>query len=142
MPTKAQFKALREMTGLSQQNIADALDVNLRTVKSWENPARETYKVPDYAWDYLKKVDDTQAQQVSYMLGIVAKQVEEFGGDPALVPITYYRDQAMYYEFGRDDGPVGWPNAVARKVAYELGRRGIAYEFRYPQEGAVLAREN
>ena len=103
MPTKAQFKALREMTGLSQQNIADALDVNLRTVKSWENPARETYKVPDYAWDYLKKVDDTQAQQVSYMLGIVAKQVEEFGGDPALVPITYYRDQAMYYEFGRDD---------------------------------------
>ena len=118
MPTKAQFKALREMTGLSQQNIADALDVNLRTVKSWENPARETYKVPDYAW------------------------VEEFGGDPALVPITYYRDQSMYYEFGRDDGPVGWPNAVARKVAYELGRRGIAYEFRYPQEGAVLAREN
>lgn len=142
MPTKAQFKALREMSGLSQQNVSAALDVNIKTVKSWENPARTTYSIPDYAWDYIEKVREAQRQQVSYMLAVVAKQAEELGEEPALVPITYYRDQAMYDRWGRDEGPFGWPNAVARAVAVELDRRGIEWEFRYPADGAVLARED
>lgn len=142
MLSKAQFKALREIVGLSQGNVADALSVNIKTVKSWENPARETYTVPEYAWDYLKKVRESQKNQVSYSLGVIAQQVENFGVEPVLVPITYYRDQAMYNEWGRDEGPVGWPNAVARQIAIELDRRGIPYEFRYPTEGAVLARED
>ena len=64
-------------------------------------------------------------------------KVEQFGKNPVLVPITYYRDQQMYDKYGRDEGPFGWPNAVARKLAYELGKRGIAYSFRYPDDGAV-----
>lgn len=43
----------------------------------------------------------------------------------------------MYDKYGRDEEPFGWPNAVARKLAYELGKRGIAYSFRYPDDGAV-----
>ena len=68
---------------------------------------------------------------------MLAKQVEQLGGEPAVVHITYYRDQAMYDKYGRDDGPFGWANNVARMTAYELERRGIGYEFRYPNEGAV-----
>lgn len=74
---------------------------------------------------------------LSYCLGIIAQQVEEYGKEPVCVPITYYRDQKMYDEYGRDEGPFGWPNAVSRMVAYELERRGIEYEFRYPTEGAI-----
>lgn len=71
------------------------------------------------------------------MLGVVAQQVEQFGKNPVLVPIAYYRDQRMYDTYGRDKGPFGWPNAVARKLAYELNKRGISYSFRYPDDGAV-----
>lgn len=134
--TKADFKALRERVGLSQNDIADALGVNIKTVKRWEKPDFP-YSAPDDAWAYLKEVLDSQRQQVSYLLAVVAKQVEELGNEPAVVPITYYRDQAMYDEYGRDEGPFGWPNAVARAVAVELERRGIGYEFRYPTEGAI-----
>ena len=53
------------------------------------------------------------------------------------MPITYYRDQDMYDEFGRGPGPYGQANANARAMAYELERRGIKVEFRYPSDGAV-----
>ncbi len=134
--TKADFKALREACGLSQQNVADALGVHLQTIKRWEKPSFP-YAVPDDAFDYLDSVAESQANQVNYMLGVVAQQVEQFGKNPVLVPITYYRDQQMYDTYGRDKGPFGWPNAVARKLAYELAKRGISYLFRYPDDGAV-----
>lgn len=134
--TKADFKALREACGLSQQNVADALGVHLQTIKRWEKPSFP-YAVPDDAFGYLDSVAESQANQVSYMLSVVAKQVEQFGKNPVLVPITYYRDQQMYDIYGRDKGPFGWPNAVARKLAYELDKRGISYSFRYPDDGAV-----
>lgn len=135
--TKAGLKALRERVGLSQQNVADALRVNIKSVKNWENPAKTAWRIPDDVWNYLEKVDEAQKQQVSFFLGALSKQVEELGDEPVLVPITYYRNQTMYEQFGRDEGPVGWANAVARLTAYELERRGIAYEFRYPSEGAI-----
>ena len=108
----------------------------MQTIKRWEKPSFP-YAVPDDAFDYLDGVAEAQAKQVDYMLSVVAKQVEQFGKNPVLVPITYYRDQQMYDKYGRDEGPFGWPNAVARKLAYELGKRGIAYSFRYPDDGAV-----
>ena len=65
--TKADFKALRETCGLSQQNVADALGVHLQTIKRWEKPSFP-YAVPDDAFDYLDSVAVSQANQVSYML--------------------------------------------------------------------------
>lgn len=134
--TKADFKALRERVGLSQHDVADAIMVSIKTIKRWENPS-VPYEAPADAWEYLENVLEVQSNQVSYTLGVLAKQVEQLGGEPAVVPITYYRDQEMYDRYGRDDGPFGWANNVARLTAYELERRGIGYEFRYPNEGAV-----
>lgn len=93
--------------------------------------------VPDDSFAYLDGVAASQANQVNYMLGVVAQQVEQFDKNPVLVPITYYRDQQMYDKYGRDEGPFGWPNAVARKLAYELDKRRISYSFRYHDDGAV-----
>lgn len=129
--SKADFKALRERVGLSQADIATALGVNIKTVKRWEQP-QFPYGAPQDAWDYLDSVLATQKQQVQYSLDVIAEQIEEFGKEPKTVTITYYRDQAMYDEYGRDDGPYGWTNAVARATAVELDRRGIDYEFCYP----------
>ena len=54
-----------------------------------------------------------------------------------MVVMTYFRDQDMYDEFGRDEGPYGVANANARAAAAELERLGLEVEFRYPTEGAM-----
>lgn len=134
---KADFKARRERLGLSQQDVADALGINIKTVKNWENPKQPRYRISDAAWRYLDSALDAQAQQVAYARSVVESQIEALGGDPVVVPITYYRDQAAYDRFGRDSGPFGQANANARAIACELERMGIQVEFRYPDDGAI-----
>lgn len=134
---KADFKAQRERLGLSQQDVADALGINIKTLKNWENPKQPRYRISDAAWRYLDSALDAQAQQVAYARSVVENQIEAFGGDPVVVPITYYRDQATYDRFGRQEGPFGQANANARAIACELQRMGIQVEFRYPDDGAI-----
>ena len=134
--SKADFKALRERVGLLQIDIAKKLGVNIRSVKRWEDPSFPN-RAPEDAWAILDEAMSMQRQQVSYACAVVAQQVESFGMEPVTVPITYYRDQRMYDEFGRDPGPFGQANANARAIGYELERRGIDVEYRYPCEGAI-----
>lgn len=81
--------------------------------------------------------EEMQHLQVSYACAVVAQQVESFGMEPVTVPITYYKDQAMYDEYGRDEGPFGQANANARAVATALEQRGIKVTFNYPLHGAI-----
>jgi transcriptional regulator with XRE-family HTH domain len=131
--SKAQFKALRERVGMSQQDVADALGVSCRTVKRWEHEA-DRREPPADAVELLTKQLDVQRQMVEYMVGTCEHVAEEAGRMPSLVPITYYRDQAMYDKFGRDTGPFGVANANARAVAQALEALGYEVEFRYPCE--------
>lgn len=133
MTTKAQFKALRERVGMSQQDVADALGVSCRTVKRWEHEA-DRREPPADAVELLERQLGTQREMVDYMVGVCERVTEEAGRMPSLVPITYYRDQYMYDEFGRDSGPFGVANANARAVAQELEALGYEVEFRYPCE--------
>ena len=134
---KADFKAQRERLGLSQQDVADALGINIKTVKTWENPRQPRYRISGAAWRYLDSALDAQAQQVAYARSVVEKRIDELGMEPAVISITYYRDQATYDRFGREEGPFGQANANARAIACELERMGIRVEFRYPDDGAI-----
>lgn len=134
---KADFKARREQLGLTQQDVAQALTVNVKTVKNWENPRQTRYRISDAAWEYLDRAADMQAQQVAYARSVIEAQSEALAGNTVVVPITYYRDQATYDRFGREAGPFGQANANARAIAGELERMGIQVEFRYPNDGAI-----
>lgn len=131
---KADFKAQRERLGLSQQDVADALDVNIKTVKNWENPKQPRYRVSDAAWEYLDRALDMQAQQVAYARSVVEKRIAELGREPTANSISYYRDQSTYDRFGRVAGPYGQANATARAIARELERMGVCVEFHYPDD--------
>ena len=131
--SKANFKALRERVGMSQQDVADALGVSCRTVKRWEHEA-DRREPPADAVELLEGRLGVQREMVEYMVGTCERVTEEAGRMPSLVPITYYRDQRMYDEFGRDSGPFGVANANARAVAQELEALGYEVEFRYPCE--------
>ena len=132
--TKADFRAIRETIGLTQGDVAKALGVALRTVKRWEHP--DWQEPPDDVWEWLLDMHDRHDalvdEAVDRALAIVGER-----GEPAAVVITYYRDQAQYDAHGRDPGPYGFANSVAREVALDLNGEGIETEFRYPDEGAI-----
>lgn len=134
--TKAGFKALRERVGLSQQDVANELDVNVKTVKRWEQP-QFPYDAPEDAWELLEHALDVQNKQVEYAVSVLKKQAEGFGKMPKQVTLTYYRDQAMHDEYGRESGSYGQANASARAAAAELERLGANVVFAYPGDGAV-----
>lgn len=118
---------------MSQQDVADALGVSCRTVKRWEHEA-DRREPPADAVELLERQLGVQREMVEHMVGVCERVTEEQGRMPSLVPISYYRDQAMYDEFGRDAGPFGVANANARAVAQELEALGYEVEFRYPCE--------
>lgn len=131
--TCAGVKAMREAVGLSQSDLADLVGVTVRTVKRWERDATP----PADVCDLLERYVIGKAKAVEAALETVDRVTEQMGHAPDLVPMTYYRSQAEYDELGRDPGPVGVANANARAVADALMARGVAVEFRYPDEGAV-----
>lgn len=135
--TKAALKALRETVGMMQRDLAEELDVDVRSVKRWESPATEGYHAPDDAWLVLENARETQRQQVAYALKVVREQEEAQGHAPSAIALTYYRDQEQYDACGRDSGPYGVANANARAVADALEREGYQVEWHYPDEGAV-----
>ena len=133
MLTKADFRAKRETMGLTQGDVARACGVSLRTVKRWEHP--DWQEPPDDAWEWLIGMHDRHDAAVDAMVDQALEMVRKH--DLEMVAITYYRDQAQYDACGRDDGPYGFVNSIAREAALDLNGEGIETEFRYPDEGAV-----
>lgn len=134
--TKAGFRALREQVGYSQQALADAMGVNVRSVKRWEHEGCP-YDAPADAWELLEEQLDMQRRMTAYVVETAESAAKELGKDAVAIPITYYRDQTMYDEHGRDEGYFGVANANARAAGSALEQRGFVVEYRYPEEGAV-----
>lgn len=119
--------------GLTQGDVAKALGVSLRTVKRWEHP--DWQEPPEDAWEWLLGMLERHDATVDAMVDrALAAAVM---GDLDVVAITYYREQSQYDAHGRDPGPYGFANSVAREVALDLNDEGIETEFRYPDDGAI-----
>ncbi|WP_367113837.1 helix-turn-helix transcriptional regulator [uncultured Slackia sp.] len=115
------------MLGLSQQDVAEAVGVDRRSVKRWESGE---YPVPDDVAEWLMG----EKAAADYTVRNVVKDILSAEVVPATVSLTYYRTQEEYDEHGRDDGPFGISNANARRVADALEAEGIACKFCYPGE--------
>lgn len=129
--TKSNFKALRESMGLSQQDVADALGIkNIKTIKNWENPAKEDWAASDRAWEWIGAAYDEFLDAVETTVSDTEKE------DPqGTVWFTYYRKQDGS-ELSVDGHPAGYANAVNRQAACELRRMGYEVEFIYIPTGA------
>lgn len=124
---KADFRARRELVGLTQGDIADALGVTQMSVNRWE---REGFNdPPDAAWNVLEFHEAEQAR-------VVGEIVEAFP-DNSTAAITIYRTQAEFEAvqalYGREDrGSFGAANASALEAARLLDAMGCEVRFRYP----------
>lgn len=127
MHSKAWFRATREMCGLSQQDVADALGVTVKSVKRWENPDLTGYSIPEEALDWMS------FEEASFSDAIHAAFDDLDASGMKSVTLTYYRDQAQH-DANTDDGErFGVANAVSRAVAAELMAEGIEVRWAYPE---------
>lgn len=130
MSNKAEFRALREACGLTQQNVADAVGVRVTAVKRWERPGWPD--PPEDVREYLEIERDRLEQMASYAADKAVELRDETGAER--VTLSYYRDQEHYDRAGRDAGPVGYANAAARLAALYLEAEGLEVAFSYPED--------
>ena len=128
----AEFRAMREQVGLSQADVADALGVNVRSVKRWEDPGYP-FEIPEDAWAVLHDAYVLQRRQVEYAVEKAIQMGETTGKHSSLeVRLAYWRTQSDYdAAHPHDPGSHGQANAVSRAVAEKLQDLGFDISFHY-----------
>lgn len=121
--SKADFKALRETIGMSQQALADSLHVDKRSIQRWEAPGN-AWEPPADAWEVLDVARERQRWTVENALEI-ARSPENIH---APVSLTYWKSQADYERAGHG-GDYQMANANARMIAAILEDEGRAVSF-------------
>lgn len=126
--TKADFRAMRESLGMTQQDVADEAGVAVRTVKRWESP--DGQDAPEDVLAYLVACRTAMDADVALYLDVVHKEADK----GATVMVPYYRTQedldAVQIAQGADM-PVGYVNALSRKIAERLESEGYDVVFEY-----------
>ncbi len=133
--TKADFKAFRELCGLSQGDVVQAVGLQgVRAVKSWEDPA-DSRKPNEAAWRWL---EDRYAEHVRAVDTAVEESVRMLGdadGDGfAGFTLSYWRTQEAYDRLRGDGASIGVVNARTRAIAAVLSDMGYEVGFAYPEE--------
>lgn len=118
MRSKVEFKALREMCGITQSAMARELGVEVRSVKRWES-AIAPQVPPQDAWDML---DAAYADHLARVDELVRS-----GG-----ALAYWESDAAYVSFGPGGGPMDhrMANADARAAADRMVASGGPVEWR------------
>lgn len=125
----AEFRAKREMCGLSLYDVAGELGVAVNTVKRWENP---NYFPPSpAAWRFIDREYYKHCDRVE---DAIASAIEaSASGQPIVIP--WHRNGMR----GVTDMQVGVNNAVSRAVAESLMTLGYEVTFRWSDPDAEEA---
>ena len=125
----AEFRAERELCGLSLYDVAEELGVAVNTVKRWENP---NYFPPSpAAWRYIDREYDKHCDDVETALRTALREAED--GKPVIV--KWFRNNMR----GVSNREVGVHNAVAKAVAESLMTLGKEVTFMWSDPAAEEA---
>ena len=129
--SKAELKALREVVGLRQCDLARVLDVKERSVKRWESPAYPTYHAPQDAWDILEDALRLQQSGVESAIEIVEEWHERAGKEPREVTLIYWQSEDDYREHHSPADGGSWRQANANSRATYAALTALAYFARF-----------
>lgn len=130
--TKAGFRALRDLCGVTQDELAQVLSCDLKTVQRLESPRREDMQPREEDWRALEQLRRTQVAQLDYAMQTVERAIDS--GTRPHVDIPYFRTQAAYDSEGRDAGSFRLANRVAGEVAEALDEMGVEVTLFYAGE--------
>lgn len=128
--TKADFRAVRESVGMTQQDVANEANVTLMTVKRWERP--DGPEIPAEIVGFMAACRRTQDEDARRYVEMVRKGCSQ----GSRVSVPYYRTQedldAHQLADGQGTGnPVGYINTMSRKIALTLESLGYDVVFEY-----------
>lgn len=129
--SKAELKALREVVGLRQCDLARVLDVKERSVKRWESPAYPTYHAPQDAWDILEDALRLQQSGVESAVEIVEEWHERGGKAPREVTLIYWQSEDDYREHHSPADGGSWRQANANSRATYAALTALGYQVRF-----------
>lgn len=141
--SKADFQALRDLVGLDQVDVADALGVKPVTVRKWEDP--RAFALPrKAAWLFLENVADTierKSADLAAQALEAAQRARADGRELSPVLLTYWRTREDW-----DNSPLGHPdettviggywkieNAITRTTALRLAKDDTPFSIVYAQ---------
>lgn len=136
----AKFRARRELCGLSIEELARECGCDPLDVRSLEEPWLSGEVSDDVAVAVGAHLDELQ-EQMGDMLDYATEVYEEFADEPGgtkAILMPYYRDQAEYDEYGRDEGCFSFANAVTRACLAAFDDFGVPTRLYYPAEDEEL----
>lgn len=140
---KADLKAVREAIGINQIDLANMLDVTVRTIKRWEQIGWE--EPPAKVWDLLQELVYDHERSVEELVENIeaaarrhARERRAAGRDPWIVEVPYFKNQDHYEQFPhRRRSQHAWGNAISRRAADILRLKGYRVYFYYPEAGEL-----
>lgn len=138
---KPDLKAVRESIGINQIDLANMMNVTVRTIKRWEQIGWE--EPPDEIWDLLEDLVYDHERSVAELVEKTeararreAPSRKAAGRDPRMVELPYFKNQEHYEQFPhRKRSQHAWGNAISRRAADILRLRGYRVFFYYPEPG-------
>lgn len=118
--SKAEFRALRELAGLSQNDLAQALDVKPLSIVRWESPGYEQ-KAPADAWYILDAAIVEQRRVVDRIITATENAAEVVPEPDSLVIFLPYYPSELDYNGGGSWKCVNANLRAAYAVLVELG---------------------
>lgn len=105
-----ELKMVREWLALSGQELADLLDVNARTVRSWEQ-GRDP--IPDSVRLEVERMENVTAQAVT-------AGIEALMDLPEPTVLTYQNDSQYREREPESTWPASWHRRVVARIAQEV----------------------
>lgn len=140
--SKADFQALRDLVGLDQVDVADALGVSPITIRKWEDP--HAFAMPrKAAWLFLEDVADIIERKSAGLAAQAyraAQKARADGRKPAPVLLTYWRTREDW-----DNSPISHPdetlignhwkieNTITRTTALRLAKDATPFSVVYAE---------
>lgn len=140
MNINAEFRALKQLSGLTSQHIADKFDVGLRTVQRYETE----YEPRPEIMDYLRNIVADDTRYVEEVLDGIEDAIDESNEkmgvvrDPDAIRIPRYLNSYYYYRAnGADAIPYERYTARLNRIisALILDDYEIEYEYYITEEG-------
>lgn len=139
---KATFRAVREECGLSQQDVADEFNVDVRSVKRWEKGDSGNMPPEDVCAWLLSQRESLYA--TAEIMAEKAVELAKRTGE-SFVAVRYYRtqDELDAYRFGKGLAslPLGYVNATSRIAAIYIEDEDYHVEYFYPDQMRVIKNE-
>lgn len=129
--SKAEFRALSELVGINQQDIARIMGVEDRSVRRWISPAYPTYHAPQDAWDILEEALRLQQSGVEGALEIVEEWRERADKEPREITLIYWQSEDDYREHHSPADGGSWRQANANSRATYAALTALGYSARF-----------